>query len=210
MQTHSCQGWAQSSCLKSHQTAVRTIHLLILNHPQEGQGPVGTLSRDKGAARCHCCTLLLLRQHRWCTPPLHSPVAPLKLAGAPQPCTLPQLHWSFWSHTLHLGDAPWSSGSGGPGGLHSHPRNGRLPYPGHYTDWNILPVFLWRRPIYLSYSFSLGDRLVCHTSKVYRDALRECRAGDTIFVLSIDPHYNSLVHPRKELFTHLRLWLFQL
>lgn len=143
MQTYSCQGRTQNSCLKSNWTTWEE-GMLFLNHPQEGQGPIGPFSRDKDAGRCCCCTL---------------PFTSDSTNGALQPCTLlcpapqswqvhpalhsSQLHSSCWLHTLHTKDAPWSPGSSSQRGLHSWVpwkctdqtvlRN--LPHPEHYTDW---------------------------------------------------------------------------
>lgn len=63
----------------------------------------------------------------------------------------------------------------------SHPRT--RPCTG---SRNTLPVFLWKRPIYLSYSFSLrGWHQVYHTSRGYWNALSEWGLGDTILALSL-------------------------
>ena len=62
---------------------------------------------------------------------------------------------------------------------------GRSPPPGHHTDSRLkyIPVFLWKRPVYLAWSITLRDRLhIFRTPRGQGGTPRECKQGNTIFV----------------------------
>lgn len=105
-------------------------------------------------------------------------------------------------------------GSGGQWGLHfwSHRSEtigervfGRLPFSRSYTDNGLKHtlVSLWRRLIYLSWSFGLRGWLqVYHTCRGYRRTLREYGLGHAIFARSI---YLTITHqyPQEKRSLHL-------
>ena len=214
----------------------------------EAQGSVGTLSKDKGANRCHFYTLTpSCYWASWFALP--SPTtsrSPTEAGWRAQPLGFPTVLW----HSASVLCSAHSCGPTAAGGLTHAPSSpvappqiaevpwlqalpqpcqdlsnwytestqgvslkhlalvarraclsgflstetiretflGRLPPPGHGTDadWNTAPDFLWERPIYLSWSFSLRGRLhVYHTSRGYGGALRECRLGHASSAFSI-------------------------
>lgn len=74
----------------------------------------------------------------------------------------------------------------------------------HSTDNRLkhTPIFLWKRPIYLYWMFSLKDRLqVSHTSMSYEGTFKECKQGDTI-LCSPQSHYSLRRFLRKELYNY--------
>lgn len=80
---------------------------------------------------------------------------------------------------------------------------------GYYTQgtalsikWSIPPVSLWKRPIYLSWCFSLRNSLQAgHISRDYSGDLREQRQGNTI--LAFSPGLTTIHLPERSLYTHL-------
>ena len=86
--------------------------------------------------------------------------------------------WCPRFYGYHAGDTPWLHGSGGQQGLYSWiPRDCMLEekeFLANYqpqdtvqtADWNTLPVFMWKRPVCLSWNFSLRSRiLLWHISR---------------------------------------------
>lgn len=61
------------------------------------------------------------------------------------------------------------------------------------------PVFLWKRTIYLSWSFSLGGTLQdYHTSRGYGSAFTECTPGECHLCTLSWPHHSLPLPPPEE------------
>lgn len=83
---------------------------------------------------------------------------------------------------------------------------GRLPRPGtiQTADWNILPVLLRKRPIYLAWSISLRSKFqVCHIS---RGNVGNVDQEDAIFALFLNCAVSCQCLPEKSLYTCLKPW----
>lgn len=130
-----------------HRLCLKEIHLLILKHLVEGQGPVGTLFADGGTGR-----------HRFCSPGV-----------------LPLL-WQMYTVHLRDATLLPASGGRGACVIGSHKGVtiretvfGRLPPPGHCTDTRLRhnPHSFCEKGL-LSWSFRLWGRLqICHKSGGY-------------------------------------------
>lgn len=111
-----------------------------------------------------------------------------------------------------IGHTHWSPASGGQGGLHLwalqiwnnwrdcswQVTSSRVLHRQHIETTPTKSIYE-KRPIYLSWSFSLRSRFqVYHTSSSHRGALRGCRPADAISELSW-PHYSLPDPPKKEL-----------
>ena len=88
----------------------------------------------------------------------------------------------------------------------------QVPSPGNSqtADWNTLPLFLWKKPIQLSWNCSLKARLlVWHNLGTWRAAPRGWRPVDTIFVLSffLTPGYWYLLE--RSVSTNLAPWILR-
>lgn len=88
--------------------------------------------------------------------------------------------------------------------------------PGHCTDSRLkdilsISVKKKKKPIYLSWSFSLRVRLsVGHKSRSYRGALRESGPGDAIFVFSLCLAIVCRHLPDRRLYTYVKPRFLQL
>lgn len=104
------------------------------------------------------------------------------------------------------------SGCGGQGSAFKDPKGlkqltvlGRLSSPGHETDGRLkqsMPLFLWKKPVYLSWSSSLrvGFALTIHLEATEEQA---GNTGQELVSLLTPMACSSPVTPRKELYAHL-------
>lgn len=114
-------------------------------------------------------------------------VPSLKLASTSEGTHLLWSHWSWQACAAYPGVTPWVARDNQMSGPHGYERIrkrvlGGLPSPGHSTNTRLkhtlsLPV---KRPISLSWSFHLRDRLqVDNIARGYRTPPREQRRGKT-------------------------------